>query len=190
MNRRTAIKGILGLAGLGYATFIGVKYFIGYSNQGRGKLEAHSMLIAELTNVIIPPTKTPGAKETVVHEYIIRYMEDCSQMKEYINFLNGLNELQENCQNSYNHNFENCTAVQKNKMLENLDNKLDSTSLFSKINNKLQGRSFFDILKLLTIEGYCTSELGATKHLEYQPIPGKYLAITNLKANQKSWATK
>jgi hypothetical protein len=190
MNRRTAIKGILGVAGLGYATFIGVKYFIGYSNQGRGKLEAHSMLIAELTNVIIPPTTTPGAKEALVHEYIIRYMEDCSPMKEYNNFLNGLTDLQENCENNYNHNFEKCSGVQKNKILESLDDNHDSTSLFSKINNKLQGRSFFVILKSLTIEGYCTSELGATKHLEYQPIPGKYIAITNLRVNQKSWATK
>lgn len=190
MNRRTAIKGILAVAGLGYASVIGVKYFIGYSNQDRGNLEAHSKLIAELTDVIIPPTTTPGAKEALVHEYIIRYMEDCSSMKEYNNFINGLNELQENCVSNYNTNFENCTAVQKNKILEDLNTNSDSDGLFSKISNKLQGRSFFTILKSLTIEGYCTSELGATKHLVYQPIPGKYLAITNLAANQKSWATK
>jgi hypothetical protein len=190
MNRRTAIKGILAVAGLGYASVISVKYFIGYSNQDRGKLEVHSILIAELTDVIIPQTSSSGGKETLVNEYIIRYMEDCSSMKEYNNFLNGLKELQEDCQSSYNQNFENCSAAQKNKILKNLDNNHDSTSLFLKISNKLQGRSFFTILKSLTIEGYCTSELGATKHLEYQPIPGKYLAITNLRANQKSWATK
>jgi hypothetical protein len=61
MNRRTAIKGILAVAGLGYASVIGVKYFIGYSNQDRGKLEAQSILIAELANVIIPPTTSPSA---------------------------------------------------------------------------------------------------------------------------------
>lgn len=189
MNRRIAIKGILGLAGLSYASIIGVKYFIRYSNHGRGNLEAHTLLIAELTDVIIPPTTSPGAKDALVHEYIIRYMEDCSPMKEYNNFLNGLTDLQENCENTYNHNFENSTAVQKNKILENLDNNHDSTSLFLKINNKFLGRSFFDILKSLTIEGYCTSELGATKNLEYQLIPGKYKAITSL-TNQKAWATK
>ncbi|MFI0491619.1 gluconate 2-dehydrogenase subunit 3 family protein [Flavobacterium sp.] len=190
MNRRTAIKGIFAIAGLSYVSIIGIKYFKGNLNQTRGKLEAHSLLIAELTDVIIPPTTTPGAKEALVHNYIISYMEDCSSMKEYNNFLDGLNDLQENCKNTYNHNFENCTVVQKNKIIENLDNNQDSTSLFSKISNKIQGRSFFDILKTLTIEGYCTSELGATKFLEYQPIPGKYIAITNLKVNQKAWATK
>ncbi len=190
MNRRTAIKGILGVAGLGYATYIGVKYFIEYVNQDRGKLEAQSILIAELANVIIPPTQSPGAKEALVHNYIISYLEDCSSIKEYNNFIKGLTDLQENCVSNYNNNFENCTTVQKNKIIEDLDNNSDSNGLFSKISNKLQGHSFYDILKSLTIEGYCTSEMGATQHLVYALIPGKYNAITSLNKNQKSWATK
>jgi hypothetical protein len=190
MNRRTAIKGILAAAGLGYASIIGVKYFIGHSNQDRGKLEAHSKLIAELANVIMPPTQSPGAKDALVHNYIISYMEDCSSMKEYNNFINGLTDLQENCVGNYNNSFENCTAVQKIKIIEDLDNNSDSNGLISKISNKLQGRSFYNILKSLTIEGYCTSEMGATQHLVYALIPGKYNAITQLSKNQKSWATK
>lgn len=190
MNRRTAIKGLLGVAGLGYASAIGVKYFIGHSNQDRGKLETQAILIAELTNVIIPPTTTPGAKDALVHEYIIRYMEDCAPMKEYNNFLNGLNDLQENCVSNYRTTFEKCTAIQKNEIIKDLDANSGSNGLLSKISNKLQGRSFYTILKSLTIEGYCTSELGATKQLVYQPIPGKYIPITKLSVNQKSWATK
>jgi hypothetical protein len=88
MNRRSAVKGILGVAGLGYASLIGVQYFIGQSNKDRGKLKAQAVLIAEITNFIIPPTTTPGAKEALVHEFIISYMEDCSSMKEYNNFAN------------------------------------------------------------------------------------------------------
>jgi hypothetical protein len=190
MNRRTAIKGILAVAGLGYASVIGVKYFIGYSNQDRGKLQAHAELIAALANVIIPPTQSPGAKDALVHKYITSYLEDCSSMKEYNNFINGLNDLQENCVSNYNTNFENCTAVQKNKIMVDLDDNSDSKGLLSKISNKLQGRSFYDILKSLTIEGYCTSEMGATQHLAYALIPGKYNAITQMSKNQKSWATK
>ncbi|MBF2707584.1 gluconate 2-dehydrogenase subunit 3 family protein [Flavobacterium soyangense] len=190
MNRRSAIKGILAVAGLGYASVIGVKYFIGQSNKDRRKLKAQAALIAELTNVIIPPTTTPGAKEALVHEFIISYMEDCSSMKEYNNFTNGLTELQENCVSNYNKYFENCTAVQKNEIVKDLDSDSGSTGIISKISNKLQGRSFYDILKSLTIEGYCTSEMGATQHLVYQLIPGKYNAITQLSKNQKSWATK
>jgi len=190
MKRRTAIGGILGLAGIGYASVMGVHFIMENSNHDRGKLAAHFNLIAELAEVIIPTTTSPGAKSAQVQDYIINYMEDCASRKEYNNFLNGLNDLHERCENTYGCNFEDCTAEQKTQLLENLDNSWNSKGLLMKINNKLLGRSFFNILKTLTIEGYCTSYIGATKHLEYNPIPGKYIAITTLKMNQKSWATK
>jgi len=191
MNRRKAIGGILGITGVGLASVTGVKYFIGDSNHDSGKLAAHINLIAELAEVIIPTTAdSPGAKPAQVQDYIINYMEDCASRKEYNNFLNGLNDLRDRCENNYGCNFKDCSGEQKIQLLENLDNSWNSKGLLMKINNKLLGRSFFNILKTLTIEGYCTSYIGATKHLEYNPIPGKYVAITTLKINQKSWATK
>jgi len=190
MKRRKAIGGILGLTGIGFVSLVGVKYFTNNSSQNRGRLQVQLDLIAELVDVIIPSTISPGAKLALVHDYIIDYMEDCSSAKEYNNFLNGLNDLQETCVIAYASSFKNCSAVQKKELLENLDNKWYSKGLLSKINNKIRGRSFFNLLKTLTIEGYCTSSLGATKHLDYRPIPGSYKAITALRVNQKAWATK
>jgi hypothetical protein len=46
------------------------------------------------------------------------------------------------------------------------------------------------MLKALTIEGYCTSQIGATKHLQYMAIPGKFKHISQMDMNQKAWATK
>jgi len=190
MNRRKAIGGILGLAGVSYASVIGITQFKENSTESKGRLAAHANLLAELVDVIIPATTSPGAKMARVQDYIINYMEDCSSRKEYNNFLNGLNDLREECENSYGCNFKACSASQKNELLENLDNSWNSKGLLMKINNKLLGRSFFNLLKTLTIEGYCTSLMGMTKHLEYLPIPGGYKAVTALQANQKSWATK
>jgi hypothetical protein len=141
-------------------------------------------------DVIIPPTETPGAKEAKVQNYIIDFMESCASKKEYNNFLNGLNDLQETCLNYYNNNFEDCTMGQKIEVLENLDSNYDSNSLLAKIDNKIKGRSFFNILKSLTVEGYCTSELGATKLLAYVPVPVNYNAIITIEPNQKAWATR
>lgn len=191
MKRRTAIGGILGLAGIGYASFTGIKYFIEDSNKERGKLKAYESLITELVEVIIPTTTaSPGAKDAKVQVYVINYMEDCSTNKEYNNFLNGLKDLQEDCMNTHSNTFEDCSPIQKTELLENLDNNWASKGILLKLNNKLLGRSFFNILKSLTIEGYCTSQIGVTKHLAYNPMPGKYNAITKLTMNQKSWATK
>jgi hypothetical protein len=87
-------------------------------------------------------------------------MESCSS-KEYKNFLNGLTELQADCFNTYGHSFENCLVNQK-KVLADLDNSLQYSSLLNKIRDRLFGL-FFNILKTLTIEGYCTSSIGATE---------------------------
>lgn len=191
MNRRKALGGILGFTGVGLASFGGYKYFLGDLNKNKEEIKVYFDVISELIDVIIPTTAaSPGAKSAGVQDYIIYYMEDCSSKKEYHNFLNGLKDLQEHCLDAYGRNFENCTIDQKIKQVENLDNNSSSNSLFTKIRNKLLGRSFFNIIKTLTIEGYCTSSIGATKHLTYLPVPGRYKAITELSPNQKSWATK
>lgn len=187
MNRRKAIGGIFALTGIGFASFTGFKLF--FEKASRGQLQNYENLLAELVDVIIPPTDSPGAKIANVHVYIIRFMEACSSNKDYTNFYNGLHDLQETCLSDYDAHFTDCSAQQKIALLEDLDGNVDTNSLLAKIDNKLRGRSFFTILKSLTIEGYCTSQLGATQLLAYQPIPATYNPITTLEPQQKAWAT-
>ncbi|WP_439131698.1 gluconate 2-dehydrogenase subunit 3 family protein [Polaribacter sp.] len=188
MDRRKAIGGILAITGISFASYKGIRFFYGTSN--RGKLNDHKSLIAELVDVIIPPTDTPGAKEANVQDYIIDFMEACSSNKEFNTFFNGLSDLQETTLSDYDTTFENCTITQKTALLKNLDTNSDPNSILTKIDTKIRGRSFFKILKTLTVEGYCTSEIGATQMLAYDRAPGKYIAITTLQPNQKAWATR
>lgn len=188
MNRRKAIGGILALTGIGIATYTGFHFF--YAKSNRGQLPNYKNLIAALVDVIIPATNTPGAKEANVKDFIISYMESCSSKKEYTNFFNGLNDLQETCLDTYGFSFEKCTPQEQIAIVKDLDSTYEASGLFSKIRNKISGRPFYTILKALTVEGYCTSELGATKHLVYEPIPARYKAITTIQPNQKAWATK
>jgi hypothetical protein len=188
MKRRKAIGGILALTGISIASFSGIKFF--YAKSNRGQLKNYLNLISELVDIIIPATETPGAKEAKVQNYIIDFMESCSSNKEYNNLFNGLNDLQESCLNEYAANFEDCTTNQKIEVLASLDSNSSSNSLLTKIDNKIRGRSFFNILKSLTVEGYCTSEIGATQHLAYVQIPVNYRAITTLELKQKAWATR
>lgn len=190
MNRRKALSGILGLTGIGLSIFAGFKYFSTISSSNKGQLLNYLNLISELVDVIIPPTETPGAKQAKVQDYIINFLEVCASNKEYNNFFNGLNNLQETCLNNYNKNFEACSISQKNELLANFEDTSNSNNVFNKIDNKIRGRSFYNLLRTLTIEGYCTSEIGAKEHLSYAPLPVKYIAVTTLKTNQKAWATR
>ena len=188
MHRRKALGGIFALTGISLASFSGYQLFYANTKATRGQLKNYVALIAELVDIVIPPTNTPGAKQAKVQEYIIGYMENCSSNKEYNNFINGLEEVVYNCYHEYRIEFVACTIEQKITILDDLDNNRDLNSLLYKIDNKLRGRSFFSILKSLTVEGFCTSRLGATELLVYQPVPAQYKAITIVKPNQKAWA--
>lgn len=188
MNRRKAIGGILALTGIGIATYTGFNLF--YVKSRKGQLHDYKNLVSALVDVIIPATETPGAKQANVQDFVINYMESCSSVKEYNNFFDGLIDLQETCISTYGSNFEKCTPQQQIAVVNDFDSNYDASSLFSKIRNKISGRPFYTILKALTVEGYCTSELGATQHLVYEPIPARYKAITTIQPNQKAWATK
>lgn len=189
MNRRTALKGILGITGLGVASYTGYNYFLGGAKHSRGQLKDYYTLLSELVDIIIPPTNTPGAKEALVQDYIIDYMEDCSSGKEYNNFLNGLIELQEECESTYGNVFSKCTSEEKIEILKGYESGM-SNGIISKINNKIKGRSFYNLLRTLTVEGYCTSSIGATQHLTYRPVPGRYATIDITGKDQKAWATR
>jgi hypothetical protein len=190
LKRRKALKGIAGLTGITFVSFAGTNYFLGNPSPDSRDIRDYADIIAELVEIIIPTTTSPGAKDALVQDYVISYMEDCSSSKEYNNFLNGLIDLQEKSMNIYAKPFEQCSVAQQIRLLEGFDNHWTSGGLWSKINNRLRGRSFFDLLKTLTIEGYCTSQVGATQHLVYRPIPGQYKAVTILRSDQRAWATK
>ena len=84
-----------------------------------------------------------------------------------------------------------CNAVERNIVLKHFEEKgIYSLQILNKINNKFLGQTFFSKLKSLTVEGYCLSELGATKGLAYDYVPQTFEACIQLKNNQKSWATK
>lgn len=190
MNRRKAMVGILAVTGMGMAAFTTKKFFFGNPKVQRGQLRQHLSLISEMIDIIIPHTDTPGAKEAHVQDYIVGYMEFCATNKEYVNFLHGLYEVQDTCNSMYGANFEGCTMEEKSGILKDLDGSYSANNFINKIEVKLRGRSFFTILRSLTIEGYCTSKLGATELLAYQPVPAVYQAEINIQPTQKAWATR
>jgi len=191
MQRRSVIKGLLGATGIGLvAGTCGYNYVKNPTGFTGEELVQYEGLLAELVDVIIPPSDTPGAKEAQVHRYILSYMKNCSTDKEYRNFYYGLKEIETFSVNNVGISFQYCSMKQKTELLREVFNEELGNATLRKIKTKLRGNSFAHLLKKLTVEGYCQSRLGATEHLAYQPIPGKYEAITELKPNQPCWATK
>jgi hypothetical protein len=191
MNRKKFIAtiSILGVGSI--ASFYGYKIAKTKGNPDIEYLENNKELIAELSEVIIPKTNTPGAKESNVFEYIIYAIKKSNDKAYKNNFINGLKEVQLYSENTYGKLFINLDKKQKQEVVLHFkENGKNFSGNLGKVKNKILGKSFFSILKETTSIGYCTSKLGAKEGLAYQYVPTHFIGCTNYTKGQKSWATK
>lgn len=191
MNRRAYLKNILLLGALGTASIPVFKWVKLNQPVAPVDLFKKRETIAELVDLIIPATDTPGAKEAGVHNYVINVLLNCRAAKDQERFLHGIEDLEKYAVSKYQKDFIKCSQTEKTEILQHIaESETYKINILNKINNKLLGQSFFSNLKGLTVQGYCISSLGATKGLAYDYIPGKYEACIPLLKNQRSWATK
>ena len=190
MNRRKAISRIA-VIGLGAAvTGAAYKWWSLARTPDLGYLRQNTLLLAALSETIIPSGDTPGANEAKCATFIIRMVADCTPRKEQNTFISGLQDVQAHCRHAFGKPFEACSPADQTAALTRFQEKgRPYQGLAGKVESRLTGRSFFTILKDYTIYGYCTSEPGATKGLAYLYIPGSYNGCTSLQPGQKSWAT-
>ena len=191
MNRRKAIFSIF-LAGGGLsAGFSGYKWYQIHKTPDIGFLENHTALVADLAEVIIPATDTPGAKAAMVHTTIIALMVKVADRKTKNIFIDGLKEVEQYSNEQYNTSFTSLSAAQQLAVVKHFREKGQNyAGMLGKIRNKFLGKSFFHVLKEYTTTAFCTSKAGATQTLAYDFIPGRYNACVPMAAGQKSWATK
>lgn len=179
------------LAGTGLvAAFAGYKWFDLTKRPDIGYLESNRDLIMALAETIIPGTDTPGAKDANVQDFIIMMVRDCTERKTQNKFIDGLRDLKEYCWFAYEKPYQRCTLAEQTAVLTHFEKQgKPFRGIVGKAQNRFLGRSFFTTLKDYTVEGYCTSEQGATKGLVYDYIPGSFHGCVPVKPGQKAWAT-
>jgi hypothetical protein len=148
-------------------------------------------LVSEIAEIIIPRTDTPGAKDAKVGEFIEMMLKDCYAAKDQDSFGKGLKELEDK-------NFLKSTAAEQTDILkameksakEEMTKASEEKKKYTEAGKEYTDASvpFFRLVKELTLLGYFTSEEGATKALEYVPVPGRYDGCIDLKPGQKAWA--
>lgn len=144
--------------------------------------ETQQKMIAEIAELIIPTTKTPGAKAAKVPEFIQVLITDCYPKVDQDRFFNGLNTLDQEAQNTYKKGFLALTPADQTALLK----KAEAAGRAPRA--KDAPAPFFPMMKELTMIGYFTSEIGATKALNYLHVPGAYRGCEPLKPGQKAWA--
>jgi len=191
VTRRAVVKIILLAISAIVTFFLFDKWRQIISKPNLSLLHKKKSLIAEVAEAIIPRTDTPGAKDVGVEEFIINMIKFCSDRKTQNNFITGLLDLENYTINEYGSSFLSCDSSGRSAILTYFESKAYyQINIFNKVRNRLMGKPFIIKFKELTVEGYCTSELGATRGLAYDYIPVAYDACIPLEPNQRSWATK
>ncbi len=191
MNRRNYLKLSLSAGLVGAASFSVFKYAHHEVVFTADNLRAREALITALAERIIPKTDTPGASEAAVSGYIINVLLNCTDQKQQVRFLTGLEDVDVYSRDKFGATFVDCSNDNQDLIITYFEKKTGYTyAILNKIYNKLFGKEFYTKLRELTIEGYCLSQVGATRSLVYDPVPGSYQACIPMKEHQKSWATK
>jgi hypothetical protein len=134
---------------------------------------AQQTLIADLAEVIMPTTNTPGAKTAEVGDFIEHVIRYCSAAKQQEAFQQGLTQTDALSQTTFGKIFAQLDSPQRVEVVTQLTQR---------------EKPFFLMMKELTVVGYFTSEIGATQALDYVVIPGRFQGDIPLKAGQRTWA--
>ena len=128
-------------------------------------------IIAEVAEIIIPKTDTPGAKDAGVPAFIDLMLKDCYAQADQERFTKGIAELDAAAQKAYGDGFLGCSPDQQKELVTNAHKEAIAAV---KSAEPPKERPFILMAKELTMLGFFTSEPGATQVLSYTAVPGSY----------------
>ncbi len=147
---------------------------------------AELVLMDEIGDTIIPTTHTPGAKAIGIGAFMAKMVNDCYDDVHHAVFKSGLVQIDTAAKAKYGSTFIACTPAQRTDLLNELDQE---QRLHHARKAKEDPEHYFRMLKQLTVIGYFTSEIGATKALRYVETPGSFDGSAPYKKGDRAWFT-
>jgi len=136
-------------------------------------------LLDEIGETILPETEdSHGAKFINIGKFMDHFIADCYSSEDQDLITAGLLTFESSCSKKYNTGFVNISA----------ESKFDYLVLINAEASKSNEPHYFLKLKELILLGYFTSEEGATKALQYLPVPGKFEGDIKINTDHKAWA--
>ncbi len=139
-------------------------------------------LVATIADHILPETDTPGARAVGVHRFIDAMLAECYPVEERERFLAGLADVDARARRTCGRAFLQCATTEQRALLVHLDREAFATT------PSPDEAPFFRTMKELTLVGYYTSEIGATRELRHVPVPGRFDGCVPLAEIGRAWA--
>ena len=205
MNRRDAISRVALIMG---GAVIGAEFFISGCKSTSTQVSDlfgpdHVAFLNEVADTILPTTSSPGAKAANVGQFMAVMVRDCYTRADQKTFLEGIKKLNDAGQKQFSGKFMDLTDQQRTDLLVALDK--EQKDYYKTLSKKMEADMakhkgdtkyaalkmpdhYFKMMKELTLLGYFTSEVGATKALRYMETPGHYDGCMPYKKGDKAWA--
>ena len=192
MNRRDALSRVALLFG---GTIIGAEFFLSGCKNPDTKATTAGLdfstdniaFLDEVSETILPETpSSPGAKAAKVGEFMKVMVTDCYDEIDQKIFMEGIVKLNDAADKKYSKSFIKLTPEERKAFLIELDKEAKD---YTKNKKETDPNHYFSMMKQLTLLGFFTSEVGATKALRYVAVPGKWEGCVDYKKGEKAWAT-
>ena len=187
MNRREALSRVAIIMG---GTVLGAEAFLSGCTTKPTGLQFNKddiSFLNEVGEIIIPTTNTPGAKEANVGEFMSVMVRDCYEEKNQNIFMEGMRALKfKEAKAKIGKSFMEANAQERHDLIAGLNAEAKAYQTSKKPEAP---KHYFTMLRELTLTGFFTSEVGATKTLRYIAVPGRYDGCVPYKKGEKAWAT-
>lgn len=189
MNRREALSTVSLLVG---GTVIGAEVFLSGCARPNAKqvffLTVDDIsLLDEVGETILPATpSSPGAKEAMIGTFMSSIVTDCYKESEQKIFRDGILKLDGYAKTKFIKAFMDLTPQEKHTLLLDLNEEAKNYKETRKPNDP--EIHYYSMMKQLTLWGYFSSEIGATKALRHISVPGHYDSCVPLEKGQKAWS--
>lgn len=152
--------------------------------------EEQGALVAEVAEIMIPRTDTPGAKDVGVPAFIDICLKDAYTQQDRDRYREGLQAFDEAARTAHGKAFVELNKAQQTELVQKFHDEAVAVELSYDPRPKDLRRPFILMTKELTLLGFFTSEPGATKVLQYVAVPGGYQPCVPLAqaGNGKTWA--
>ena len=148
---------------------------------------ADQQFLDEVADTILPETeKSPGAKAAATGPFMALMVTDCYTPDDRKIFREGMTALEEACKATCATGFMHATPEQRITLLTALDREQHA---YQKTKTPEQPPHYFRMMKELSLLGFFTSEIGATKAMRYEEAPGNYEPCLPYTKGETSWAS-
>ena len=149
-------------------------------------------IVSEVAEIIIPRTDTPGAKDLGVPAFIDSMLKVAYSKTDQERYVRGLEQFAQRAAQRHGKAFVDLNADQQQQLVREVHDSAIQAGRNNELDDRRENRPFILMTKELTMLGFFTSEVGATRILQYTPVPGAYRGCLPLSetGSGKTWATE